>query len=103
MGSEMCIRDRYKVGLIEKKQREILAGLAAAEISQNENDQLQNSQIGTRQFRGHEYGHEVIRSNANQGSSQTELLIESFRARGMDVSQAEADELRDFVRDLEDR
>ena len=93
----------YKVGLIEKKQREILAGLAAAEISQNENDQLQNSQIGTRQFRGHEYGHEVIRSNANQGSSQTELLIESFRARGMDVSQAEADELRDFVRDLEDR
>ena len=95
----------YKVRLIEKKQREILAGLSAAEISQNETAQAQNSQIGTRQFRGDYYGTEVIRSNPSQSPipSPTEQMIESFRSRGMDVSQAEADELLDFVRELEDR
>ena len=95
----------YKVRLIEKKQREILVGLSAAEISQNETAQAQNSQIGTRQFRGDYYGTEVIRSNPSQSPipSPTEQMIESFRSRGMDVSQAEADELLDFVRELEDR
>lgn len=90
-----------KIGLIENKQREILAGLSEAERSQIQNSG-QNSETGTRQFNRTQYG-SGAGAQYGQQDIGTERQIESFRNRGLDVSQADADDLLAFERELENR
>ena len=95
-----------KIRMIEQKQREILAGLWEAEtsalVTSNQNSA---SEIGTQQFNHRDfpqsYGHEARRL-AEQRSG-AEALIESFRGRGIEVSQQEADELLAFELAIEGR
>jgi len=90
--------DMYKVRLIAQKQQEILADLSKAEASQFPARQNIGRQIGTQPYPY--YGYEAIRRADGKGAS-AESFIESFRMRGIDVSQSEADELIAFERALE--
>ena len=95
-----------KIGMIERKQREILAGLWEAEtsalVTSNQNGGIET---GRRQFNQRDFAR--IRGQHYNGVAEqrsgAEALIESFRGRGIEVSQAEADELIAFERSLEGR
>ena len=83
-----------------------MAGLWEAEtsalVTSNQNGGIE---IGTQQFNHRDfpqsYGHEARRL-AEQRSG-AEALIESFRGRGIEVSQQEADELLAFELAIEGR
>ena len=95
----------YKIRLIEQKQREILAGLIEAEMPNIQTPGGAASQIGTRQFdhrnsqvfNGGQYGLEAQRMTG------ADAIIQSARARGLDISISEEDDLRTFELDIQDR
>lgn len=92
----------HKIRLIEKKQRQILAGLSEAESFQNGTSLNQSSEIGTRQFNRRDVVYDSGQYGARNGTG-AEDMIESFRARGINVSQADADDLIAFEQELEGR
>jgi len=89
----------HKVRLIEQKQHAILAGLSEAEKLPSTSSQNSNSEIGTKQFNG---GYNSSYNNF-QTRISADALIESFRTRGIEVSQSEADELRAFERAMAEK
>ena len=85
----------YKVRLIENKQREILSGLSETESLQNEATSVQNSETGTQTFNRRDFG-EVLGPQTG-----AKAMIERLRASGVEISQADADELIAFEQELE--
>ncbi len=92
----------HKIRLIEKKQRQILAGLSEAESFQNGTSLNQNSEIGTQQFNRRDGAYSNGQYGAKSGIG-AEAMIESFRSRGVEISQADADDLIAFEQELEGR
>jgi len=92
----------YKVRRIEKKQREILAGLSDAETSLNGASQSGQSETGSTRY--NRQSSEVLDRQFDDAMKAfgAETLIKSFCDRGIEVSQAEADDLLAFERAMED-
>ena len=84
----------YKVRLIEKKQRQILAGLSEAEATST-NLGLYNTD-GSEALTGTIPQFDIN----NPDGHDAEALIEIFREQGREISQSEADDLIAFERAL---
>ena len=90
----------YKIELIEKKQRQILAGLAEAESFRNGASLGQNSQTEI----GHLRARNLADINGENGNiSDEEAITQHFLLKGTQISQEEVEELLAFQRELEGR
>lgn len=92
----------YKIGLLETKQREILAGLSEAEQLQNGAAGGAGPTTGTRPFDYRDFAEVSGRSESGTGLG-AESVIESARRRGIDISESDAEALRAFERELAGR
>jgi hypothetical protein len=92
----------YKIGLIEGRQRELLAELIEAEAIKRRADQNDFNETGSRQFNQSDFGKMSGQYGQTNGIG-AEAMIEMFRSNGLEVPQSEADDLLDFEREFKDR
>jgi len=97
----------YKIGLIEKRRQEILADLSEVEAALSETRLTETSQNGVKETGTVPFDRRRFSENYNylgigvEGQEGAEALIESYRDRGINVSQSDANELLAFERDME--